>query len=120
MAETLLITVYIPGLESQRPDALLTPAGTQSTPHPVLFLAETIFVYFREAQVKAFVFTLRDHFPGAELIFNGWMPFEIWLVNRSLSKSQFAGLMHWGFWRGQELEGWGGSIHLLDEWPKCR
>ena len=30
--------------------------------------------------------------------------------------------MHWGFWRGQELEGWGAAssagagIYLLDEW----
>ena len=24
--------------------------------------------------------------------------------------------MRWGFWRGQEIEGWGDGIHLLDEW----
>jgi hypothetical protein len=24
--------------------------------------------------------------------------------------------LRWGFWRGQELEGWGDGIHLLDEW----
>jgi len=90
---------------------------------PFLFLAETVFVYFREAQVKALVLTLRDHFPGAELVFDGWRPFEVWLGNRYLSNSQFTGLMRWGFWRGQELEGWGGAsltggagIRLLDEW----
>jgi len=83
---------------------------------PFLFLAETVFVYFIEAQVKSLVLTLRDHFPGAELVFDGWRPFEVWLGNRYLSDSQFAGLMRWGFWRGQELEGWGDGIHLLDEW----
>ena len=83
---------------------------------PFLFLAETVFVYFTEAQVKSLVLTLRDHFPGAELVFDGWRPFEIWLSNRYLSNSQFAGLMRWGFWRGQEIEGWGDGIHLLDEW----
>jgi O-methyltransferase involved in polyketide biosynthesis len=87
-----------------------------------LFLAETVFIYFTEAQVKPLVLTLRDHFPGAELVFDGWRPFEVWLGNRYLSDSQFAGLMRWGFWRGQEIEGWGGtsaaggSIRLLDEW----
>jgi O-methyltransferase involved in polyketide biosynthesis len=86
------------------------------SPRPFLFLAETVFVYFVEAQVKSLVFTLRDHFPGAELVFDGWRPFEVWLGNRYLSDSQFAGLMRWGFWRGQELEGWGDGIHLLDEW----
>jgi len=101
---------------------------------PFLFLAETVFVYFTEAQVKSLVLTLRDHFPGAELVFDGWRPFEVWLGNRyfSLSDSQFAGLMQWGFWSGREIEGWGdpstarlsspksslraGGIHLLDEW----
>jgi hypothetical protein len=70
------------------------------------------------------VLKLRDHFPGGELVFDGWRPFEVWLGNRYLSGSLFAGLMRWGFWRGQEIEGWGdpstslraGGIHLLDEW----
>lgn len=85
-------------------------------PRPCLFLAETVFVYFTEAQVKSLVLTLRDRFPGAELVFDGWRPFEVWLANRYLSSSLYAGLMRWGLWRGQEIEGWGDSIHLLDEW----
>jgi O-methyltransferase involved in polyketide biosynthesis len=98
-------------------DAWLEAVKVHS-PHPILFLAEAVFIYFMEAQVKSLVLTLRDHFPGAELVFDGWRPFEVWLGNRyfSLSNSQFAGLMHWGFWRGQEIEGWGDGIHLLDEW----
>jgi O-methyltransferase involved in polyketide biosynthesis len=88
---------------------------------PFLFLAETVFVYFTETQVKALVLRLCKHFPGAELVFDGWRPFEIWLGNRYLSNSPFAGLMQWGFWHGQEIEGWGrqitgGGIRLLDTW----
>ena len=91
---------------------------------PFLFLAEGVFTYFTEAQVKSLVLTLRDHFPGAELVFDGWRPFEVWLGNRYLSGSLYAGLMRWGFWRGQEIEKWGdpstslraGGIRLLDEW----
>ena len=98
-------------------DAWLEAVKVHS-PRPFLFLAETVFVYFIEAQVKSLVLTLRDHFPGAELVFDGWRPFEVWLGNRyfSHSNSQFAGLMRWGFWRGQEIEDWGDGIHLLDEW----
>jgi O-methyltransferase involved in polyketide biosynthesis len=85
---------------------------------PFLFLAETVFVYFMEAQVKSLVLTLRDHFPDAELVFDGWTPFLVWAGNRhfSLSSSKFAGLLRWGLRRGQELEGWGDDIHLLGEW----
>jgi len=84
-----------------------------------LFLAEGVFMYFEEAQVKSLVLRLRDHFPGAELVFDAWRPFEIWIGNRVLG-----GLLRWGLWRGQEIEGWGGSstslktgdIRLLDKW----
>ena len=91
-------------------------------PRPFLFLAETVFIYFTEAQVKSLVLRLRDHFPGAELVFDGWRPFEIWLGNRYLSGSQFGGLLRWGFWHGQEIERWdvacpaGACIRLLDTW----
>jgi O-methyltransferase involved in polyketide biosynthesis len=86
------------------------------SPRPFLFLAETVFVYFTEAQVKSLVLRLRDQFSGAELVFDGWRPFEVWLGNRHLSNSPFAGLMQWSFWHGQEIEGWGDGIRLLDEW----
>ena len=84
--------------------------------HPFLFLAENVFVYFMEAQVRSLILRLRDHFPGAELVFDGWTPFFVWLGNRQLSSSKFAGLLHWGFWRSQELEDWGEGIHLLGQW----
>jgi O-methyltransferase involved in polyketide biosynthesis len=96
-------------------DAWLETVSVQR-PRPFLLLAETVFVYFTEAQVRSLVLTLCDHFPGAELVFDGWRPFEVWLGNRYLAGSLYAGLMRWGFWRGQELEGWGSGIRLLDEW----
>jgi O-methyltransferase involved in polyketide biosynthesis len=86
------------------------------SPRPFLFLAENVFVYFTEAQVKSLVLRLRDHFHGAELVFDGWTPFFVWLGNRQLSSSKFAGLLRWGFQRGQEIEAWGEGIHLLGQW----
>jgi O-methyltransferase involved in polyketide biosynthesis len=78
---------------------------------PFLFLAEGVFMYFEEAQVKSLVLRLRDYFPDAELVFDAWRPFEVWLGNLVLG-----GLLRWGFWHGQELEGWGDGIRLIDEW----
>jgi O-methyltransferase involved in polyketide biosynthesis len=78
---------------------------------PFLFLAEGVLMYFTEAQVRSLVLMLRDHFPGTELVFDAWRPFEIWLGNFSLG-----GLLRWGLWRGQDLEGWRDGIRLLDEW----
>jgi O-methyltransferase involved in polyketide biosynthesis len=84
--------------------------------HSFLFLAEGVFMYFEDVQVKSLVLTLRDHFPGAELVFDAFLPFFVRANNLRLSISKFGARYHWGLKRGQELENWGGGIRLLDEW----
>jgi O-methyltransferase involved in polyketide biosynthesis len=81
-----------------------------------LFLAEGVFMYFEEAQVKSLVLRLCNHFPGAELVFDAFSPLHAWVSNFQMSPSRFGGLLHWGIWHGQEIERWGEEIHLLDEW----
>ncbi len=83
---------------------------------PFLFLAEGVLMYFKETQVKWLVLTLRDRFPGAELVIDAFSPLLVRANNLRLSITKFGARYHWGIWRGQELEGWGDGIHLLDEW----
>jgi len=83
---------------------------------PFLFLAEGVLMYFKEAQVKWLVLTLRDRFPGAELVIDAFSPFLVRANNLRLSITKFGARYHWGIWRGQEIESWGDGIHLLDEW----
>jgi O-methyltransferase involved in polyketide biosynthesis len=98
------------------------PSGTQSTQRPFLFLAEGISMHLKEAQVKSLVLTLRDHFPGAELVFDAYSPIHLLVSNLQTARAGFR--CHWGLWHGQEIEGWGdpstslraGGIRLLDEW----
>jgi O-methyltransferase involved in polyketide biosynthesis len=79
-----------------------------------LFLAEGVFMYFEGAQVKSLVLTLRDRFPGAELIFDCYSPIHVWRSN--LQTARFGFRTRWGIWHGQEIERWGDDIRLLDEW----
>ena len=89
---------------------------------PFLFLAEGVFMYFTEAQVKSLVLTLRDLFPGAELVFDALSPIHAWRHNLQIHTFKVADQVYWGVWRGQEIESWGssspagGRIRLLDEW----
>jgi len=83
---------------------------------PFLFLAEGVFMYFEESQVKSLVLTLCDHFPGAELVFDIFSPLHVWISNLRWSLTKFGARFHWGLWHGQNIEGWGDGIHLLDEW----
>jgi len=81
-----------------------------------LFMAEGVFPYLEEEQVKWLVLRLRDHFPGAELVFDAISPFELWVGNLRLAISKLGARAHWGLRRGQEIEGWGDGICLLGEW----
>ncbi len=94
-------------------------AVTTHRKRPTFFLAEGVSMYFKEEQVKSLVMTLRDHFPGAELVFDAFSPFHIWRSNLQISVSKVNKSFprfHWGMWSGKELEAWGEGIHLLDDW----
>ena len=82
---------------------------------PFLFLAEGVFMYFTEAQVKSLVLTLREHFPGAELVFDAFSPIMRWAHNIRVTRTRIGAYLHWGLKRGQDLERWSGGIRLLDE-----
>ncbi len=79
-----------------------------------LFIAEGVFMYLKEAQVKSLVLMLLDYFPCAEPVFDTYSPLHVLVSN--LQTAKFGFRTHWGIWRGQELEGWGDGIRLLDEW----
>ena len=82
---------------------------------PCLFLAEGVFPYFGEAEVRRLVLALQERFPGAELVFDAMTPFMAWLHSRHPAISKLHTNL-WGIKRGQELETWSPGIRLLDEW----
>jgi O-methyltransferase involved in polyketide biosynthesis len=85
-------------------------------PTPFMFLAEGVFPYFKEEQVKALFLNLRDHFPGAELVCDAHTPFVIWIDNLQLALSKVSARLHWGLKHGKDVESWGDGLLLLDEW----
>jgi O-methyltransferase involved in polyketide biosynthesis len=106
---------------------------------PCLFLAEGVFPYFEEAEVRRLVLALLERFPGAELVFDAMTPFMAWLHSHHPAISKLHTHL-WGIKRGQVLETWspastpgvastpgaastpgtastpGAAIRLLDEW----
>jgi methyltransferase (TIGR00027 family) len=82
---------------------------------PFLFLAEGVFMYLEGAQVKSLVLTLRDRFPGAELVFDAFSPFMRWAHNFKVTRTGIGAYLHWALKHSQDLERWGDGIRLLDE-----
>jgi O-methyltransferase involved in polyketide biosynthesis len=83
---------------------------------PFLFLAEGVFPYLEESQVRGLVLLLMETFPGSELVFDAMTPFMIRLHNLELAFSKLEARLHWGLKHGRDLESWGAHIRLLDEW----
>ena len=83
---------------------------------PFLFMAEGVFMYFKEAQVKSLVLMLLEHFPGAELVFDAYSPYLVRMNNLRFSFTKFGARYYWGLKRGKDLESWDPGISLLDEW----
>ena len=87
-------------------------------PRPFLFIAEGVLMYFEGQEVRSLVRTLRERFPGSELVFDAFLP---WLVHANnlrlrLSRSPIEARYRWGLRRGRDLEKWGEGIRLLEEW----
>lgn len=83
---------------------------------PFLIIAEGVFPYFEEAQIKALVLRLLKYFPGAELVCDAHTPFVIWTDNLQLVFSKISARLHWGLKHGKDVEHWGEGISLLEEW----
>jgi len=82
---------------------------------PFVFLAEGVFMYFTEAQVKSLVLRLKEHFPAAELVFDAYSPFMRWAHNLRVIRKRVGAHLNWDLKHSQDLEGWGTGIRLLDE-----
>jgi O-methyltransferase involved in polyketide biosynthesis len=83
---------------------------------PVLFLAEGVYMYCEEAQVKQLVLTLRDRFPDSELVFDAFSPLHVRVSNLQAPADKLGAPLRWGIWRGRKIESWGNGIRLLGEW----
>lgn len=101
-------------------DRVLAEAG----PRPAMFLAEGVFMYLEPEKVHDLVLTLRDRFPGSELVCEvvnqRWInPSFKPMVKRKMQGSARLGAdaeFQFGVKDSDDFEKWGADIKLLDEW----
>lgn len=86
---------------------------------PVLFLAEGVFMYFEEKQIKDLFNTLAAAVPGSEMLFEMLAPFMVGksskheTVKKIESKAEFK----WGMKHSRDMENWNPNIRLIAEHP---
>jgi O-methyltransferase involved in polyketide biosynthesis len=82
---------------------------------PVIFLAEGVFMYFTEAEVKPVITALAERFPGGELVFDALTSFSARLHNRTQPVLKETGArLNWGVDDPHALESWG--LRLVEKW----
>ena len=97
-------------------DLIWMDAVSIHNPRPFLFLAEGLFMFFEEAQVRRLVAALKDQFSGSELVFDAFSPFYVWGNNRRVARTKIGALAYWALKRPTDLEKWSEGIHLIDAW----
>ncbi len=83
---------------------------------PVLFIAEGVFPYLQEQDLRRTVGLLAERFPGCQLAFDALTKFSIRLHNMHPLLHKVGARLAWGLDAGKDLESWGGGIRLLEEW----
>jgi O-methyltransferase involved in polyketide biosynthesis len=91
-------------------------ALTELLPRPFLFLAEGVFMYFPESQIRQLILSLRKRFSGSELVFDGFSRLVVWANNRMLGRTKIRAKYEFALTNGKDLESWGEGIRFLDEW----
>lgn len=85
-------------------------------PRSFMCLAEGVFMFFAEAQVRSLVLQLRNTFPTSELAFDAFSPFYVWGNNRRVAHTKIGAEARWALKDGKDLEDWGDGIHLISQW----
>lgn len=81
-----------------------------------LFLAEGFSMYCQESEWKRLVLSLRGRFPGAELAFDAFSPFHVWINNVRVPANKLDARFRFGMWSGRKIEAWGNGIRRIGEW----
>jgi O-methyltransferase involved in polyketide biosynthesis len=85
-------------------------------PRACLFLAEGVLPYFQEADVRQLILALKEHMPGAEIVFDATMPLLIRLHNLRLATMKVKARLAWGISDARALETWDADIRLCEAW----
>lgn len=89
-----------------------------------LFLAEGLFMYLQESEVKSVVLRLRETFPGSQLAFEACSSFGVRMAKSRMGRRKFQkrfklgkdAIFNWGIEDSFVLESWHTGIKLLNEY----
>lgn len=82
----------------------------------VLFIAEGVFMYFTENEIKELMSNLTRLFPGAELLFEMMTPLMVKNSKKHDTVNKTGARFQWGIKNGKEMERINPKIRFVGEW----
>ena len=88
---------------------------------PVLFLAEGLFMYFSEEELKPFFRELAQRVSNAEMLFEMLAPIMVGKSrhHETLKKIDSQAEFKWGLRDSRDMESWHPAIRFVEEWNYC-
>jgi len=83
---------------------------------PAIILAEGLFMYLKEAELKKLLFALQEQFPGSILVFDAFSEAAAKGVNSHPSLIRTGAQVTWGLNQAGEIEQWQQGFRLIEEW----
>jgi O-methyltransferase involved in polyketide biosynthesis len=83
--------------------------------HPYVFLAEGLFMYLKEEEVKNLIFTLQKEFPGSYLVFDTYSATTAKNVKNHPSLKKIGVEVKWGINDAKDITKWGKNLKFVEE-----
>ena len=88
----------------------------QDKSKPVLILAEGLFMYLCEKEIKSLFIRLRSQFSKFMLIFDAYSSITVKNINKHPSIKKTGASIRWGIDNPKEIEEWVNGLKLIEEW----
>lgn len=83
---------------------------------PACIIAEGLFMYLTEDEVRRLLLALQERFPGSEVAFDAYSTLTAKSVRRHPSLKKTGATVRWGIDDVHRIEGWGVNIRVMEEW----
>ncbi|MEM5777416.1 MAG: class I SAM-dependent methyltransferase [Candidatus Aenigmatarchaeota archaeon] len=83
---------------------------------PVLTLAEGLFMYLKEEEIKLLFKTLQSKFEICTVIFDSYSKITARVIKNHPSIKKTGAVINWGIDNAKDIESWGNNMHLKGGW----
>ena len=84
--------------------------------HPACIIAEGLFMYLSEDEVRQLLVDLQERFPASEIAFDAFSQLTARSVNNHPSIKKTGARVQWGIDNPAQTQTWGNGMRLIDEW----